>query len=154
MLLWGLFATGVLTLVMTGAQQLGWSRMSLPFMIGTMFTDRRGPAIVAGSVAHLLFGLAFASLYALVFESWGEGSWLRGLLLGLYHGLFILVVVLHYLPNVHPRMASKHHGPTPTRELEPPGALGLHYGRRTPLIALAAHLAYGAILGAFYVPAG
>ena len=33
---------------------------------------------------------------------------------------------------------------------ERPGFLALHYGRRTPLATLFAHLAYGGILGAFY----
>ena len=30
------------------------------------------------------------------------------------------------------------------------GFLALNYGRRTPLVALLAHVIYGAILGAFY----
>ena len=47
-------------------------------------------------------------------------------------------------------MASEQHGPTPTRQLEPPGFLALNYGRRTPISVLVAHLVYGAILGAFY----
>ena len=47
-------------------------------------------------------------------------------------------------------MASEQRGPTPTRLLEPPGFLALHYGRRTPVIVLAGHAVYGAILGGFY----
>lgn len=31
--------------------------------------------------------------------------------------------------------------------LEPPGLLGLNYGTQTPLVAIAAHLAYGVALG-------
>ena len=38
------------------------------------------------------------------------------------------------------------------RQLAPPGFLALNYGYQTPLIVLAAHLAFGAILGAFYAP--
>jgi hypothetical protein len=33
--------------------------------------------------------------------------------------------------------------------IEPPGFLMLNYGRRTPLVNLAAHIAYGAIVGGF-----
>ncbi|HEV2073099.1 MAG TPA: hypothetical protein VGR29_05595, partial [Thermomicrobiales bacterium] len=40
--------------------------------------------------------------------------------------------------------------PTPTRQLEPPGFFALHYGRRTPISVILAHLLYGGILGAFY----
>jgi hypothetical protein len=36
------------------------------------------------------------------------------------------------------------------RQLEPPGFLALNYGYETPVAVLIAHLAYGAILGAFY----
>jgi hypothetical protein len=47
-------------------------------------------------------------------------------------------------------MASEEQGPTPTRQLEPPGFLALNYGYRTPLSVIIAHLVYGGILGAFY----
>lgn len=154
LLLWGLFATGILTLIMSGSQFLGWSRISLPFMIGSMLSGRRSRAMLFGFAGHIAFGLFFSLLYALVFESWGRATWWSGLLLGLYHGLFLLLVGLTFLPAVHPRMAGKHHGPTPTKQLEPPGFFALNYGRRTPLVTLLAHLVYGAILGLFYSPAG
>jgi hypothetical protein len=35
--------------------------------------------------------------------------------------------------------------------LEPPGFMALHYGLATPLTVGAAHLVYGAVIGAFYV---
>ncbi len=54
------------------------------------------------------------------------------------------------MPALHLRMASEQHGPTPTRQLEPPGFLALHYGGRTPLSVILAHLIYGGILGTFY----
>lgn len=149
-LLWGLFATGVLTLLMATSQGLGWSRMSFPFMIGSMFTSHRGRAMALGFGLHIAFGLGFALLYALVFEGWQWSTgWLGGLL-GVFHGLFLLIVLMPALPDLHPRMASKHHGPTPTRQLEPPGFLALNYGRSTPVLTLAAHIIYGVLLGAFY----
>ncbi|MDX1547601.1 MAG: hypothetical protein R3247_11465 [Rhodothermales bacterium] len=150
LLLWGVFATGLLTLIMTGSQQLGWSRMSLPYLIGSMFTPHRGRSMLIGFALHFAIGIVFAVLYALLFESWGRASWWLGLLLGLVHGLFMLVVGIWALPFFHPRMAGKHHGPTPTRQLEPPGFLALNYGRRTPMISMLAHLVYGTVLGAFY----
>jgi hypothetical protein len=149
-LLWGALATAFLTLVMTASQGLGWSRISLPYMLGTVFAARRSRAMVLGFAAHFALGLAFAMLYAFAFEGWHRaGIWI-GAGLGLFHGLFMLVVGMEVLPAVHPRMASRHHGPTPTRQLEPPGFLALHYGRSTPLVTLLAHVGYGAILGAFY----
>ena len=38
--------------------------------------------------------------------------------------------------------------------LEPAGFLLLNYGRRTPLVTLAAHVVYGAIVGGFVSWAG
>lgn len=123
------------------------------FMLGTVVTYHRSRAMIAGFIFHLVFGVAFGLLYALVFESWGRAVWWSGALLGLYHGLFVLVVITALLPSIHPRMAGKHHGPTPTRQLEPPGFMAINYGRRTPAVTLFAHIVYGALLGAFYVTA-
>jgi hypothetical protein len=87
-------------------------------------------------------------------ESWGRATWWLGGGIGLVHGLAVLVALMPLLPGLHPRMASEHRGPEPTRGLEPPGFLALNYGHRTPLIAILAHVAYGVILGAFYRPLG
>lgn len=149
-LLWGLVATAVLTTLMSAAQGLGLSRMSIPFMIGTLFTADRGRATVLGAVVHLLTGWAFALFYAAIFESLGHATVWIGAGFGLLHGLVVLVAVMPVLPNFHPRMATEHQGPEPTRALEPPGFLALNYGRQTPAIALLAHGVYGAILGAGY----
>jgi hypothetical protein len=153
-LLWGFVGTIVLTTVMSAAQGLGLSRMSIPFILGTMFTPNRDRAPLIGFLIHLVNGWVFAFLYAFAFESWHWAAWWLGAGVGLMHGLAVVVAVLPLLPGLHPRMASQQRGPEPTRALEPPGFLGLHYGHRTPLIALLAHILYGAILGAFYRPVG
>lgn len=149
-LLWGLFATGLLTLILAGSRGLGWTRMSFPFMLGSIVTANRRWATITGVLLHLIFGIAFAVLYAVVFEQWGAAGWWRGLLLGAYHGLFVLVVVMDFIAPLHPRMASRHQGPQPMKQLEPPGFMALNYGSKTPMITLAAHLVYGLILGLFY----
>lgn len=153
-LLWGFVATTVLTTIMQAGQGLGLSRMSMPFIVGTMFAAGRDRAGMVGFLVHLLNGWIFAVLYALAFESWHRATWWLGAGIGLVHGLAVLVVLMPVLPGFHPRMASEQRGPEPTRMLEPPGFLGLNYGRRTPLLALLAHLVYGAILGGFYRLAG
>ncbi|MBX6363334.1 MAG: hypothetical protein IRZ00_05650 [Gemmatimonadetes bacterium] len=150
-LLWGFAATTVLTTLMAGSQVMGLSRMSIPFLLGTMVTPDRDRAMLAGIGIHFVNGWIFALLYVLAFEALHRATWWLGALAGLLHGLFVLVVVLPLLPAVHPRMASERQGPTPTRLLQPPGFLAIHYGRRTPIIALIAHVAYGILLGALYV---
>ena len=72
---------------------------------------------------------------------------MAGRLLGLLHGAVALTVLIPMLVGVHPRMASERAGPASTAVLEPPGLLALNYGTQTPLVTLAAHLAYGTALG-------
>ena len=152
--LWGFVATLVLATTESAAQGLGLSRMSIPFILGTMFTGDRDRAGVVGYLVHFVMGWIFALGYALAFESWHRATWWLGGAMGLVHGLAVLLIVMPVLPGLHPRMASEHRGPEPTRGLEPPGFMALHYGRRTPLIAVVAHVLYGGILGSFYRLAG
>jgi hypothetical protein len=135
---------------MAGSQGLGLTRMNIPYMVGTMLTPNRDRAKLVGFAVHLVNGWLFACIYAAAFQSMRRATWWLGAAIGLVHGLFVLVAGMALLPSLHPRMASEQQGPTPTRHLEPPGFLALNYGRRTPVTALLAHLAYGSILGAFY----
>jgi hypothetical protein len=149
-LLWGFVSTVVLTTLMAGSQGLGLTRMSIPYILGTMVTGDRDRAKLVGFLLHLLNGWIFAFVYVAAFQSWRRATWWLGALIGLVHALFVLAAALPVLPTLHPRMANEQRGPTPTQQLEPPGFLGLHYGTRTPLSVTLAHLVYGAILGAFY----
>lgn len=153
-LLWGLVATIALTTIQSGSQALRLTRMSLPLMLGTMFTSGWERARAYGFAVHFMNGWLFSLVYALAFESLGGASWWTGALLGLGHGLFILVVLVPLLPSIHPRMGTEARQPEPRALIEPPGYLALNYGARTPLITLFAHLVYGVILGLFYAPAG
>jgi hypothetical protein len=91
-----------------------------------------------------------SSVYAAAFESWRQASWWLGGAIGLVHALYVLVAAMPALPAMHPRMANEQQGPTPTRQLEPPGFMALNYGRRTPITVILSHIVYGGILGAFY----
>jgi len=145
--IWGFIATAAMTTLLHGSQGLGLSRLSLPFLVGTMLSASRTRASVLGFLAYLLGGWVFALLYYLVFDSLGLATWWLGAMVGLLHGLFLLVVILPLLPQMHPRMATEYDGPSASRRLEPPGFMGLNYGRRTPLSTLAGQAAYGLILG-------
>lgn len=148
--LWGFVATVVLSTLLSGSQGLGLTRMNLPYMLGTMFTPNRDRARLIGFGVHFLNGWLFASVYAAAFQSWRRATWWLGAAIGLVHALFVLAAAMPLMPGLHPRMASEQRGPTPTRQLEPPGFLALNYGYRTPLSVILAHLVYGAILGTFY----
>jgi len=149
-LLAGFVGTVVLTTLMAGSQELRLTRLSLPFILGTIFTNDRDVAKVIGFGVHFVNGWWISFIYAAVFESLGIVAWWLGALMGFIQAAFVLTVVMWVLPGLHPRMASEQRGPTPTRQLEPPGFLALNYGRRTPISVLIAHVLYGAILGVFY----
>jgi uncharacterized membrane protein YagU involved in acid resistance len=149
-LLWGFVATVVLTSLMAASQGFGLTRINVPYMLGTMFTPDRDRAKLLGFAVHLVNGWLFALLYVAAFESWGRATWWLGALIGLVHVAFVLAAVMPIMPSFHSRMASEQRGPTPTRQLAPPGFLALNYGRRTPVSVVLAHLVYGGILGAFY----
>jgi hypothetical protein len=149
MTIWSFVATLAMTAVLQGAQGLGLSRLSLPFLVGTFFTGDRRRAVIFGFAFYVLGGWIFAFLYFLLFATLGVYSWWLGLATGLLHGLFLLVVALPLLPYIHPRMASEYDGASAIKLLEPPGFMGLNYGYRTPMTTLAGQALYGAVLGGF-----
>lgn len=150
LILWGFAATLILTTLMAASKHLGLTRMDIPFLLGTMFTSNRNKAHWFGFLAHLMVGWIFAFIYGAAFESSGMHTWWFGLSVGFVHAAFVLSVGLQIVSTFHPRMARPYQGPTPTRQLEPPGYFALNYGRGTPLVTLFAHLIYGGVLGVFY----
>lgn len=151
-LLWGFVGTVVLTTALAAAHGLRLTRMSIPFLLGTMVTGDRDRAKVWGFAMHFVNGWLFALVYVAAFEAWGVAGPARGALIGLVHAAFVLCASMPILPALHPRMATEAHGPSAARMLEPPGFCALHYGLSTPIAVGVAHLVYGAVLGAFYTP--
>jgi hypothetical protein len=146
----GLAGTVVLTTLLRAASELGWTRMDIPFLLGTAVTEDRVRAKAVGYALHFVFGLLFALVYYAIFRVIGESGFLLGGVFGLVHGLFAgsaLVNVL--LPVVHPRMGTGFTAAGSSPLLEPPGFLLRNYGRSTPLATVVAHVAYGAIVGGF-----
>jgi hypothetical protein len=143
----GFAATVALTAIMVAAQRAGRTRMDLPMMLGTIFVEDPDRARVIGSFVHLVNGQIFALFYASAFSLLDRSTWWLGGLFGLLHGTAALTLIIPLLPGIHPRMASDRQGPKGEIILEPPGLLGLNYGRATALVTLAAHVVYGMLLG-------
>jgi hypothetical protein len=151
----GFLGTLVLTTALRAASELGLTRMDLPFLLGTVVSGDRARAKALGYAMHFLAGQLFAFAYFGIFSAIGHSGWGLGALFGFLHGLFAgtaLVTVL--LPVVHPRMGTPLTAAADQPLLEPPGFMMLNYGRRTPLATVAAHVAYGAIVGGFISLAG
>lgn len=155
MILWGSIAGGlvgtvVLTSVLRVSQEVGWTRMDLPLLLGTIFSTDRSRASVIGYALHFANGLLFSLGYAGIFYAVGRAGWDLGLVIGAVHGLFAgggLVTVL--LPAVHPRMGTPWTDAEETPILEAPGFMLHNYGRATAVLTFVVHLVYGAIVGAF-----
>jgi hypothetical protein len=144
----GFLGTLVLSTLTKAASEMALTRMDLPLLLGTAVTENRRKARAIGYVFHLLIGILFAMLYAGCFQIIGRSSWSLGALLGALHAIFTATVLVNVLlPIVHPRMATSETAADEIALIEPPGFLMLNYGRSTFLVNLAAHLAYGAIVG-------
>ena len=151
----GLAGTFVLTEMLRAAGELGWTRIDIPFLLGTAVTTDRVRAKAAGYALHLVFGLLFALGYWVIFVVVRESGVLLGALLGLLHALFASTALVNVLlPVVHPRMGTGFDAAGSSPTLEPPGFLLLNYGRQTPLVTVLGHIVYGAIVGGFASWAG
>ena len=151
----GFLGTVVLTTTLRAASELKLTRMDIPFLLGTAFSDDRRRAKVIGYTLHFGAGLVFALMYWVAFRVLGESSWWLGGLFGLAHAAFAGTTLVNVLlPAVHPRMGTRATSARSTPLLEPPGFMLINYGRQTPVVIVLAHLAYGMIVGAFVAAAG
>jgi len=155
MSVWGALAGGfvgtlVLTTGLRTANELGLTRIDLPFLLGTAVTGDRARAKAVGYLMHLAAGELFALLYYALFAALGTSGWLLGAAFGLLHGVVSATALVNILlPAVHPRMGSSLSAAGNSPLLEAPGFLMRNYGRGTLVATLVAHVAYGAIVGGF-----
>jgi hypothetical protein len=155
MSIWGALAGGfvgtlVLTTMLRGANELGLTRVDLPFLLGTAVTADRSRAKAVGYLLHLIAGEIFALIYFAIFSAIDTDGWAIGALFGLLHGIVSATALVNVLlPVVHPRMGSTLSAADSSPLLEPPGFLMRNYGHGTAVVTLLAHVAYGAIVGGF-----
>jgi hypothetical protein len=146
----GFVGTLVLTTGLRLAQIAGLTRMDIPLLLGTAFTESRSRASAIGYALHFLNGQIFALGYWVIFVAVDQAGWLFGGVLGVVHAAFAggaLVNIL--LPAVHPRMGTRWTDASQTPLLEPPGFMLWNYGRHTALVTVLGHIAYGSIVGGF-----
>ncbi len=155
MTIWGALAGGflgtlVLTTMLRGASELRLTRIDLPFLLGTAFTEDRARAKALGYLLHFVNGLLFALVYYAIFRAIGHAGWWLGAVFGLAHALFAGTALVNILlPVVHPRMGTSASAANRLALLEPPGFMMLNYGLGTPIVSAGAHVIYGALVGGF-----
>lgn len=151
----GFVGTLVLTTVLRTASELGFTRLDLPFLLGTAVIRDRARAKAIGYLLHLVAGQLFALVYYAIFVATDTSGWLLGTLLGLLHGVVSATALVNILlPVVHPRMGSTLSAANSSPLLEPPGFLMRNYGPGTAVVTLLAHIGYGALVGGFAALAG
>jgi hypothetical protein len=144
----GFIGTLALTTIIRAASELGLTRMDLPLLLGTTVTANRRKARAIGYAIHFVIGPIFAVGYAALFVALGRHAWWTGAVLGALHAVFTGTVLVNViLPLLHPRIATTDTAADDVSLIEPPGFLMLNYGRNTFLIALLAHVVFGAIVG-------
>ena len=137
-----------MTTIVRAASEFGLTRMDLPLLLGTALTENRRKARAIGYFIHFVIGPIFAVGYAALFIALGHHSWRMGALVGALHAVFTGTVLVNViLPLLHPRIATMDTAADDISLIEPPGFLMLNYGRNTLLVALLAHIAFGAIVG-------
>ena len=148
----GLVGTMVVSVGLAFGQAIGWSRMDLPLLLGTIYSEDRDRARAIGWGIHFVLGLLFSLVYAAIFAAVGHAGWLFGLALGAVLAAFAGGPLPNLiLPAIHPRMGRTWSDARDTPLLEPPGPMLVNYGIGTVVLATVLHLAYGAIVGGFAV---
>jgi hypothetical protein len=146
----GLVGTMVISVGLAFGQAMGWSRMDLPLLLGTVYSEDRNRARAIGWGIHFVLGLLFSLVYAAIFAAVGHAGWWFGLALGAVHAAFAGGPLPNLiLPAVHPRMGRPWSDARDTPLLEPPGLMLVNYGAGTAVLTTVLHLAYGAIVGGF-----
>jgi len=99
----GLAGTVAMTILMYLAPLMGMPKLDIIAMLGTMFTSNKTVSTIIGVMAHLMMGVVFAFIYALLW-SFGIGSptWLWGLIFGAVHGL-VVYMIMPMINRMHPR---------------------------------------------------
>ena len=142
----GILGTIVMSVLMYMGKAMGMP-MDMPRMLGAMVVDpSRGAVVAIGIIAHVMMGVLFAIVYALLFDAADiDPSWLWGAVLGAVHGV-IAGLAMGMMPAMHPRMGT-------SKALPEPGPFGRNLGAMIPVGIIVLHLVFGTVIGAVYSPA-
>src|SRR5436190_8171532 len=96
-LVWGFIGTLVMTSLLFISQNVGWSRLNMPYLLGSFFTGARHESNVLGFLLYMLGGWLFAFLYYLIFSAAGGSNWWIGGMTGFVHATLLLALALPML---------------------------------------------------------
>jgi hypothetical protein len=144
----GFVGTVAMTVGMTMGKSMGMTTMDIALIGGGMMSGDERKARRAGMFIHLIVmgTLVFGSIYAFLFQALESASWVTGLIVGVVHGAVVGIMARPMMGAIHPRMMPAAEG----FQLDPPGIMGVNYGRGTPLGLLMGHAVYGVVVALVY----
>jgi len=144
----GFSGTVAMTLGMTMGKSMGMTTMDIALISGGMMSGDERKARRAGMFIHLIVmgTLVFGSIYAFLFQALESASWVTGLIVGVVHGAVVGIMAMPMMGAIHPRMKPAAEG----FQLDPPGIMGVNYGKGTPLGLLMGHAVYGVVVALVY----
>jgi uncharacterized membrane protein YagU involved in acid resistance len=137
----GLIGTIVLTMVMNMAPKMGMPKMDMVGMLGAMFSPEGNHTL--GMVIHLIMGVIFAIIYALL---WNVGVGTLGLLWGAIFGAghwLIAGMMMGGMPMMHAGIKAG--------VIEAPGVFMLKNGGMMAFMGgLMGHIIFGLVVALVY----
>ncbi|MCI0553735.1 MAG: hypothetical protein L0287_22535 [Anaerolineae bacterium] len=137
----GVVASLVFSIVLGVAPKMGMPKMDIVSLLASMFSPRSNP--VQGWMMHLMMGIVFALMYALLWSSGiGAPTWLGGLIFGAVHWL-IVGMVMGMIPIMHVGIKSG--------TVQAPGLwMTNHGGFMAFMGGLIGHMIFGAVIAVVY----
>lgn len=138
----GIAGTIVFTAVLMMAPKMGMPKMDIVDLLGSMFSDKSNRAL--GWMVHLMMGVVFALIYALLWSlGFGASTWGIGLIFGAIHWL-IVGMVMGMIPMMHAGIKS---GVVKAPGLWMTGNGGGHMAFMGGLVG---HMIFGAVVALVY----
>lgn len=139
----GLVATAVITMLMYAGPVMGMPKMDIAQMIGSMVLPVGGNAFAMGMLMHFVMGVIFAIVYALVWLGLEiTPSWWTGLIFGAVH-FVVAAMGMGMMSFVHPEIKAG--------RLSNPMGGGVR-GMTGMLGMLIGHLVFGVVVALIYRP--
>lgn len=144
----GVIGAVAMLMVIYGGRAMGMTRMDLLYTLGTMMGPRgsRGQAYLLGMMLHLMMGAMFGIVHAGILVGLAPATTAGAIgldaIIGLVHGMGVVVVMPLMLSAVHPLVASG--------GIEAPGTALVGFGSMTPIGVVMAHVVFGLVTGGLY----
>jgi hypothetical protein len=136
----GLVGTGMMTVLMGMAPQMGMPKMDIVGLLGSMFGAPANRSL--GLALHLMMGAIFGIVYALLFPALGGSIILLGLFFGIAQWL-IVGLAMGMIPTLHAGIRSG--------QVSAPGVYMMSTGGMMSFMGgLLGHAVFGLVVGIIY----